>query len=336
MTSGGPSQVVPGAKSVLFHVGLPKAASSFLQRHVFPGFSDATFLHPASREISRYPKAFNSSSAFLAEFETARQAILEAKHAKVIVSAEGFVGDSYHSFRDHEAKAAGLKALWPDAAVLLVIRRQDRFCQSLFGQALRKGFPYDPARFLMLENDGAPAELIARRFDYRAADLDRLVRTYENLFGEPRVFVVPLELLVENSAAFVGAVQSIDNYQLAASPGAKVENKSYSTRGYRAARLLNRFCLDELDSGARFFAWLDRKAGEGALGWRACRFALRSANRFLKRRVRRCVERINKGGGEAARPLTDGQLTRIREHFAPSNRALSTRRSLGLERYGYF
>jgi hypothetical protein len=303
---------------------------------VFPGFSDVTFLHPASRELSRYPKAFSSSSAFLAEAETARQAILEAKHAKVIVSAEGFVGDSYHSFRDHESKAAGLKALWPDAAVLFVIRRQDHFCQSLFGQALRKGFPYDPARFLMLENEGEPTESIARRFDYRTADFDRLVRTYETLFGEARVFVVPMELLVKDSAAFVGSVQSIDNYHLSAPLGAKIENRSYSTRGYRAARLVNRFCLDELDSGARFFAWLDRKSDEGAFAWRVYRFALRSANRFLKRRVRRCVEWINKGGAEAARPLTDRQLIRIREHFAPSNRALSKRRNLGLERYGYF
>ncbi len=239
------------SKSVLFHVGLPKAASSFLQRRVFPAVTDATFLHPTSANRGRLPAIFASSTAFLAEPEAARRAIREAAQAKVIISAESFVGDPYDSFCDHDVRAAGLKALWPEAAILLVIRRQDHFCRSLFGQALRKGFPYAPARFLRLDSGQGTAESRTRNFDYRAADLDRMVRRYESLFGEAKVHVLPLELLAENAAAFVTAVLSVDNYELAALPEAKVENRTYSSRGYRAARLLNRFCLDETDSGAR-------------------------------------------------------------------------------------
>ncbi len=326
----------PEGKFVLFHVGLPKAASTFLQKRVFPAVSDATFLNITSMNAALNQKVRSSSTAFLGDPQKSREVILKTKSPKVIISAEGFVGDAYQSFLDHDAKARALKAIWPEAAILLVIRRQDRFCQSLFGQALRKGFPYSPARFLRLDGGTDSRNTLVRHFDYRAVDLDRLIATYEELFGEDRVFVIPLELLAADRSAFLEQIRSIGGFALPALEDAPSENTSYSPRGYRAARLLNRLCIDESEPGRRLLAWLDRKAAGGGLFWRLLCKATRISLRRLRRLVRLSVERIDRSSAGAARALTETQLSTIRAFYAQSNRRLAERRSLALEQYGYF
>lgn len=326
----------PAEKAVLFHVGLPKAASTYLQRHLFPAIADATFLSLTSANLDHLPKVRSSSRAFLADPTAARAAIRQAERPKVIVSAEGFVGDPYRSFDDHEQRARDLYAVWPPAAVLLVIRRQDRFCDSLFGQALRKGYPYAPERFLWLNEPRPNALPEARHFDYRAADYDRIVGTYEALFGRERVFVIPLELLVDDPRAFHESVRGLGSYDLPDLAPVASENPAYTQRGYKAARLLNRLCLDERDHGIRLLAWLDRKAASGRPHWRWLRRAVRLNVRAIRRLVRRSVDALSSSGKERARPLQDANLAQVRSHFAASNRRLSERRGLGLERYGYF
>jgi hypothetical protein len=323
----------PEKKSVLFHVGLPKAASTFLQKRVFPAIADATFLNITSANLGHPSKLRSGSAAFLSDPAAARAAIVEAEHSNVIVSAEGFVGDPYKSFQDHERRAQNLHATWPDATVLLVIRRQDNFCQSLFGQVLRKGFPYSPARFLRLDGQASSA---ARHFDFRAADFDRIVCTYETLFGRERVFVIPLELLIEDPVAFLNIIRDLGPYQLPDLAAAPAENKAYAHRGYLAARLLNGLCFEEYESGFRFLGWLDRKAAGGDFAWRLLRKMVRHGSRTVRRLVRRGVNWIGSRGNQPAKPLSDDQLAKIRFHFASSNRKLSERLNLGLERYGYF
>lgn len=327
---------MPEGKFVLFHVGLPKAASTFLQNRVFPAVSDATFLNITSMNAALNQPVRSSSSAFLDDPRKSREVIRKTERTKVIISAEGFVGDAYQSFLDHDTKARALKAIWPEAAILLVIRRQDRFCQSLFGQALRKGYPYSPTRFLGLDGGIDSRKTLVRHFDYRAVDLDRLIATYEELFGEDRVFVIPLEFLAADRDAFLEQVRRIGDFALPALADASSENPSYSPRGYRAARLLNRLCIDETEPGRRLLAWLDRKSAAGGFFWRLLRKVTRVSLRRLRRLVRLSVERIDRSGTGAARALTEAQLSTVRAFYAESNRRLSARRRLELEKYGYF
>ncbi len=325
----------PLRKTVLFHVGLPKAASTFLQKRVFPSARNATFLNLTSANIGHLPLIRSSSNAFLNDPERARQAIREAQEMKVIVSAEGFVGDPYRSFRDQILNAKSLKEIWPDAAILLVVRRQDEFCQSLFGQALRHGYPYSPVRYLRLAAEPLKSETASRHFDYRVIDLDRIVTTFADLFGGSRVFVLPLELLATDRTAFVQEISRIGEFSLPDIEDFPSENSAYSLWGYLAARLLNKLCFDEYESGRRLFLWLDRKATSGGLWLLVLRVA-RMGTRRLRRLVRLSVDLIGAKGRSGARPLNESELALIRAHFSESNRRLSERMGLDLERYGYF
>lgn len=330
------SAAPPTGKSVLFHIGMPKAASTFLQKQVFPSIENATFLNLTSANAGRLPKFRSGSAEFLAEPEAARAAILEAEEAKVIVSAEGFVGDAYKSFLDHDSKAQGLKAVWPEAMILLIVRRQDRFCASLYGQVLRKGFPYSPARFLLMDKGRKDPQSSVRHFDFRAADLDSIVLSYERLFGEDRVTVIPLELLVENAEAFIETVRQLGPYKSCSAAAMPTENRAYSQRGYRAARYLNALCLEERYLGGKALRWLDERSQNGNSGWRLLRKGTRYALRGLKRMVRRSVDRLSEGDNRKAKLLSDDQSAAILSHYAASNRRLSERRGLDLQRYGYF
>jgi len=321
------------SKTVLFHVGLPKAASTFLQRRLFPAL-DAAFLNVQVHPRPEAPSLLRrGSTAFLHCADEARAAI-NAAGQDVIVSSECFVlGTTAEQLFDYKKRAECLREIWPSAKILVVLRRQDDFCRSLYVNTLKKAYPYPPARLLGLEAGGDPED--GRSYPYTILDLDRIVATYENLFGAENVLTIPFELLKDEPSNFIEAITDFGNLRLKSDVSMAVENRGLSLAGYAAARILNWTCFFERKSGQHALTWLVSR-GTKSRNWRRVQRVVTTANAAQKRFIRYIVLKSNRLSRQSPRALSSGQVERIMRYHAASNRALSERRGLALYRYGYF
>ena len=319
-------------RSVLFHVGLPRAASTFLQRRVFPAL-DAAFLNVLVHPNPNAPSVLHrGSTSFLNCAEEARAAIKEAGQ-DVVVSSDSFaLGATTERQFDFDERAKRLLEIWPSAKILIVLRRQDELCRSIYVTTLKKAYPYPPARLLGLEGGGAED---SRFLPYTILDLNQIVATYESLFGAENVLTLPYELLKEEPSQFIEAITSFGDYRLKSEVSLAVVNRGLSRTGYAAARILNWFCFAERQTGRHGLQWLEAREPESK-NWRTVQDLFKAAIAVQHRSIYRIIMQTNRLSRQAPRPLTPTEVRQIMDYHAAGNRALSARRKLALERYDYF
>lgn len=188
-----------------FHIGMHKTASTFLQQRVFPKLQGIHFV----------PKR---------DYARARRTIRDSGHARVLLSDECQV--STH------AKIDSLQAAFPEARVIIVVRRHDRWAASKYKYYVRKGGTLSPERFFGF--DGDPV------FDVTQFDFVATLRYVEERFGRPPFVVLQEELQVapEESirliAAHLGARIDLSSVNMSR------VNAAYSDRQLRALLAFNR------------------------------------------------------------------------------------------------
>lgn len=191
----------------LIHIGYPKAGSKFLQNW-----------------FARHPQlAFRTSgiAGFDSVYALEREAAVPKKDLRVrVTSLEGLSaprGNAGEDLVDYEADTLPLEArqrqacallqsLFPDALILIVTRGFRSMILSSYSQYVRSG------------GDSAFEDLIAHALAARGEDdhplvstghwnYDRLIAGYREAFGAGNVIVMPWELLRDDPAAFVAALE---------------------------------------------------------------------------------------------------------------------------------
>jgi hypothetical protein len=321
------------SRAVLFHVGLPRAASTFLQRRVFPAL-DAAFLNVRVRPNPDAPSVVDrGSTAFLHSAEEARAAIAAAGQDTIVSSDSFLFGTTAEQRFDFEERARRLREIWPTARVLIVLRRQDDFCRSIYVTSLKKIYPYPPARLLAL--DGRERAKGGRLFPYTILNFDQIVSTYERLFGAENVLVLPYELLREDFSQFIEAIVRFGNYRLDEQISPAAVNRGLSRTGYAVARILNWFSFADRQTGRQALAWLEARSDASAF-WRGVQGVLTVATTAQRHSTYRVIMQASRLSRQPPNPLAASEARLIMEYHAAGNRALSARRNLALERYGYF
>lgn len=102
--------------------------------------------------------------------------------------------------------ARRIKAIYPDAQIIIVVRAQPEMIAASYVQYVRGGGTHGPARYLHagLRLRGAfrhPYK--APHFAFEHFEYDRLVAYYDTLFGERNVLVMPYEALRIDAGAFL-------------------------------------------------------------------------------------------------------------------------------------
>jgi len=154
---------------VFLHVGMHKTATTFLQVGIFPNIKDVNHIHKFELGSKLYEDKLN------------------------IISNEGFSGKSYHPFTDAEeryTKADRLKAMFPEAKILIGIRKPNSWKKSLYSQYIKRG---GILKFEQWEDNVDP--LYFDNFSY--------IKYLKELFGEDNVYVYKFEDLKENHHKFV-------------------------------------------------------------------------------------------------------------------------------------
>lgn len=184
--------------AIYVHIGYPKTASTWLQQNFFPFIQNA-YYPPRAKVIPQIIRqnslAFNPRSL--------QELYNKVKQDHLILSSENLVGTSYnfglngYLTAEHAHK---IYNIFPEATILLFIRRQQDIIASNYVQYIKGGGTWGINKYLFHKNFTGLSGLFLFSFHYFEYDL--IIRYYQKLFGEDRVKVYLFEEFAENPKLF--------------------------------------------------------------------------------------------------------------------------------------
>ena len=299
----------------IVHIGLPKTASTTLQNRVFAAQDQFAYIGKTDNLYSDLLREFISRISFQdsLDYDTARvdelvAAMRNGQNKPVLVSDEIF---SVEGRTDRRIVAERLHRLFAPAKILVVVRAQTAFLQSMYLNHVRGGG----------QHVGTFADWLDETYgDIRFNDIYRvainyepLVRTYEDVFGAENVVVLPFELINDPESMFARELAVLLDMPLAdiqAQLARKVDNQRMSTRHLAAVRL-----QDMMPAGANLATF---------------------GRRMLPQPVYQLGRRIVLGGRRVESPqLTPEWRERIGAMCANGNARLEARKNIPLRGLGY-
>jgi len=329
-------------KNVYLHVGMPKTATTFLQARCFPYLKGIRYQNNAVKDLVDRIIYTNPILLDLTNIKQEMAGLLTKMDGeRLLISQERLFGNMLRNYHDNVYLAGCLKVVFPNAKLIIVIRRQDDLAESIYKQALQSYYCQTLNSFLNYRNgafEDSCDPLGLPNLDVKQMDLHRYVRNYIEHFGRENVCVLPYELLRDDRRAFLDKLSAALEVDPVYPANNYYENRSYSWLACRIALLLNRFVRVEGD-GSRllqfipdkpFLSYLKRKAGEKkiykTLGGISRRLTLRH---FLQDGLDRVIyirrNLISKRKRES-----------IMAFYRESNVRLDQEFSLNLKRFGYY
>lgn len=187
--------MIAGMPRHLIHVGFPKCASTSLQ-----GWFDA---HPSITFAYDRLAGYDSAVAF------ARQIALAQSTEEVIVTSSEYLVVPTSDFRasvdvaeQRRRVCMRLRAMFPDALVLIVTRGYHGVLASSYAQYVRKGGTLGRSQLFGPNEEEDSGLGVEDYFDY-----DATVSLYERVFGPEQVLVMPYELLRDDAREFTGKLE---------------------------------------------------------------------------------------------------------------------------------
>ncbi len=243
---------------VYIHVGFQKCGSTLLQRRFFPELENVFWYQrsPVLKKVlnqiwKRHPFVIKQQ-----ELERELRGTLEQiEERKALISHEGLVGGMMNNYYDHFRYRMLLERFFPEARILLFIRKQDALIESIYKQTLKEGYLQPFRKFVNWKDGefqvGKPVSVNGINIDVRVLDYRAFYQAYTASFGEDNVMVIPFERMrfdkeriLREIKEFMG-VQGPERFEEQSS----AVNKGYSQRAVKAAWLLNRFFRYSVNNG---------------------------------------------------------------------------------------
>lgn len=118
---------LPDQPEIYFHAGLGRTATTYLQSLVFPKFKGVYYIRKK-------------------QFKNADNLIAATNYAKYLLSKEFYSGKILGGLQEFAQK-------YPDARIILVLRRQDKWIASHYKRSVKKGYPGSLQAYFDLEQD---------------------------------------------------------------------------------------------------------------------------------------------------------------------------------------
>jgi hypothetical protein len=285
---------------VLLHPGYHKTGTTWFQKSLFrPEFGLPPIMTHAevfATLVRPHGLAFDPRAA---QAIIARNRGRGAPGSVDVISSEILSGNPFYGGRESETYGLRLKAVAPNAKVLLSIREQSRALTSVYMQYLTRAGTLPPKRFFADDPELGYFTFAPEHFEY-----DRLARMYAELFGIENVLVVTQEALARDALATARTISAFAgvsaNFDLV---GLSTERVSASQPEHAAPvlRRLNHFRRGPAGSGINL----------GELPNVVYR-ATGALNRFHA--IKSTFARL--------RPVTAEVMQRYSDRFAESNRRL--------------
>src|SRR5262245_28371213 len=314
---------------VLVHVGLARTGTTWLQKHVFANspyiFTPADpSLEPMERakQLARRlckdgeERLVNELDFDIDAFRRECDSIEVPAGKRAVISSERLSGSVLSGGFDRAILSRRIKAVFPKARILLVIREQRALLMSMYIQYLKYGGWHSIGDFVDPQSDGrlpcfSPSYLM----------YDRMIGLYQSSFGAGNVLVLPFELFATDVENYVATICSFAGVpELPAFPLNKIENaRRRNVSSYALRKVAYRF----RPSSANAFApsMLPKRLRAGTI---------QGLRRLIDLAVPQALEaRLNRRlAAELERAIPPG-------FYAESNRRAAALTGLRLAGYGY-
>lgn len=223
---------------------MPRAASTLLQRQVFPRMEGFQFF---GVEVTHYGRAFRQmlySDDTLFDPAFFAKAVSGIRKKNAVISNELFSGQSaYLNATNRSRTARRLAAAFPEGEIILVLRNQAALLRSLYSIGVYSGYHMAPEELVYFDASesgraGAPT--------YRPAEMVEiyrylpLIELYRGLFKKVHVFLY--EDLRADPSGFLERLSAKTETALSSAPDLSEKvNRSLSARQIALMRKLNKW-----------------------------------------------------------------------------------------------
>lgn len=238
--------LVLGMGRTIIHVGMPRAASTFFQRALFPYVSGFRYVGVDESQYSDHFQKLLYQDDSLYESAMVAAAFADARNENLLLSNELFVGQSlYLNSTNRTRNAVRLFAIFPDAEILIVLRNQVDLLQSLYSIGIYSGHSMSPKAFIRFSNDPSTSEnprypTFHPSESTEIYNYSELIKLYKKHF--PKVHVVLYEDFAADPKAFTLRLLSVLNMTISREiPFSEKVNRSLSARQLYFFKILNRW-----------------------------------------------------------------------------------------------
>jgi hypothetical protein len=231
---------------VVFHVGFMKTGSTFLQKVYFPSLNKVNSISGMSNRgflrLCRYIRSINPLFINSSVICNLRSMSRDTNCEKTIFSWEQMIGGYLNDYREFHTFRDIIKQSFPDARILVCIRRQDDLAESLYKQSLHTYHFQSPKSFLNYD-DGQFRRFrptSAANINVESLSFLPYVRAYQETFGRDNVCVLPYEWMRKAPERFFSRLGTFLGVDAPVPTAPSMENRGYSVLSARIALVLNR------------------------------------------------------------------------------------------------
>ncbi|WP_373533182.1 sulfotransferase domain-containing protein [Vampirovibrio sp.] len=303
-------------KEIIIHVGMHKTGTTYLQEHIFPKLDDVYLVsvNTVVDPIKRFLKHLFSRNVLLLDLGQIKveiEAFIESlPQNKILISNESLFGFFHENYSHNKMFADYLKLMFPNAKILVTIRRQDDWLESAYKQVIHAGLSISINHFLnyfdgRFHSYASSAYKEGPNIDVRTLELGRFIQNYQHLFSPQNVLVLPFEMLRNEPSRFLSTF-----YDFAKIKPYFPQSKKMSNRGY-----------------SLISAYL-------ALGFNRLTFLGRGTRKKLLRPLlERTIDRWFYIKHQFIKPNIRAEIMKIHQNH---NRELAQLTGLNLQQYGYY
>ena len=305
---------MPKDAKYIFHIGMPKTATSYLQKNFYPNL-DLHYLgkhYDSKTKDKEFAREFSNLFSMQPFADTSNiYSSIKSKmpnSGKILYSNELMSGSSRVNFLNALQISYHLKSCFKNPKIIFVIRRQDSFIESIYRQAIRGGYSGSIESFINYKKASFKRATVGKGgwMDIYSLDYLRWVNHYKELFGRENILILPYERLKTEKEAFLKDIAEFIDVEYIEPTTIEQTNKADSYLLLNMMRLANMCLSKRIQNRINDILFIDRV------------FSILNYIPFEKKFLSKELSK------------------KIIEFHTKSNEQLSNEYDLSLNRYGYF
>lgn len=204
-------------KDIYIHIGLPRAGSTFLQDKVFNNLPhDKVCYNPKEisqellPEFMRFVQADNLlTDERVNQLSKDIESVFERiNQKKILISNEGLCGLDFKLWQNTDVFFDVIKKLFPKAKILIVLRNQVEWIESLYYLSIKYGYLVPFNEFINYSSKNGFESEISNFWtvDVFNLDFNRLINTYKNDF---KLYVLNFDDLIKHPEEYINKFEQI-------------------------------------------------------------------------------------------------------------------------------
>lgn len=187
-------------RKIFLHLGLYKTATKYLQEIVFPQIEEIEFLRKEKYERELLsPLQYQDWLAFDGSEEKIRENIFSwtTTDKPLLLSNELFSGNIFFQSYNRYPLLKKLKAIFPEAKILLTVRGQRHMIDSIYREYVSQGGCDSLNSFVKPHTTGSILNL-APALDLESLKYSKYLDAITDMFAKENCCFLPYELLLDN------------------------------------------------------------------------------------------------------------------------------------------